>query len=401
MPVYAYEAMDKNGQILTGKLEAEDEWVVASRLHKMGYTALEINEVKGLAGKKGLGRRKVKIGELGFFTRQLAAMLAAGIPLTRCLHTLSEQTNNPVLANCAAEVARNVEGGMSFSEALSSYTHIFSPMYIEMVKAGELSGSLNEILNRLSIQLDKDKLLRDSIKAATFYPSVILAFSVLVIVAMMWFVVPIFVGFFPAGVELPLPTQIVIWVSNTLRNYWYLYLLGAFATIYGIKIYLNSQAGQRTWDEVKFRLPIFGELFKKATIARFCRTLATLLGGGLPVLQALESAGPASGSRQIARAVQDTGVQIQEGHSIAAPLKQSNFFPPMVINMIAVGEESGQLSILLGRVADFYEEEVAVMTKGLSSIIEPLLLIIVGITIGGIVVAIYLPIFTVITSVAR
>ena len=401
MPLYSYEAMDKIGNLIEGKLEAEDQWNVASRLNKMGYTPLEVEELKESALKTSFGKRKVKIGELAFFSRQLAAMLSAGIPLTRCLYTLSEQSSNPLLANCAGDVAAKVESGIGFSEALSSHKMIFSDMYIEMVKAGELSGSLNEILTRLSLQLEKDKLLKDSLKAATFYPSIVLTFAALVIIAMMFFVVPIFIGMFPPGMELPLPTKIVVAFSNSLRNYWYLHALGFVLTILGIKIYLGSELGRKTWDEIKFRLPIFGELFKKATIARFCRMLATLLGGGIPVLQALESAGPSSGSRQVTEAIRLTGTRIQEGQSISTPLRESKFFPPMVINMIAVGEETGQLSALLGKVADFYEEEVATMTKGLSSILEPLLLIIVGITIGAIVIAIYLPIFSVVTSVGK
>lgn len=401
MPLYSYEAMDKLGNTIEGKLEAEDQWNVASRLNKMGYTPLAVEELKESALKTSFGKRKVKIGELAFFSRQLAAMLSAGIPLTRCLYTLSEQSSNPLLANCAGDVAAKVESGIGFSEALSSHKMIFSDMYIEMVKAGELSGSLNEILTRLSLQLEKDKLLKDSLKAATFYPSIVLTFAALVIIAMMFFVVPIFIGMFPPGMELPLPTKIVVAFSNSLRNYWYLHALGFVLTILGIKIYLGSELGRKTWDEIKFRLPIFGELFKKATIARFCRMLATLLGGGIPVLQALESAGPSSGSRQVTEAIRLTGTRIQEGQSISTPLRESKFFPPMVINMIAVGEETGQLSALLGKVADFYEEEVATMTKGLSSILEPLLLIIVGITIGAIVIAIYLPIFSVVTSVGK
>ncbi|GAB6182072.1 type II secretion system F family protein [Desulfotomaculum defluvii] len=401
MPLYSYEAMDNLGNMIEGKIEAEDQWTVATRLSKMGYTTLAVEEIKESTNKITFGKRKVKIGELAFFSRQLAAMLLAGIPLTRCLYTLSEQTSNQMLAACAGDIATKVESGTGFSEAMGSHKNIFSPMYIEMVKAGELSGSLNEILTRLSIQLEKDKLLKDSLKAATFYPSVVLTFAALVIIAMMFFVVPIFMGMFPPGMELPLPTKIVVGFSNSLRNYWYLHVIGFVLTILGLKIYLNSELGRKTWDEIKFRLPIFGELFKKATIARFCRMLATLLGGGIPVLQALESAGPSSGSRQVTEAIRLTGTRIQEGQSIATPLRESKFFPPMVINMIAVGEETGQLSALLGRVADFYEEEVATMTKGLSSILEPLLLIIVGITIGAIVIAIYLPIFTVVTSVGQ
>lgn len=402
MPQYKYQAIDRTGNTINGQMEAENEWEVSARLNKMGYTTLEVDEVKESTWKASLkGHKKVKIGELAFFSRQLAAMLNAGIPLTRCLVTLSEQSGNPKLASCAADVSRKVESGMSFSDALGAYKAIFSSMYIDMVRAGEASGSLNDILSRLAAQLEKDKNLRDSIRSATFYPTVVLIFAGLVILAMMFFVIPIFIGLFPKGVELPLATKMVVFVSDSLRNYWYFYLVGLLVCYVAVKIYAGSPAGKKTWDLVKFRLPVFGELLKKATIARFCRTLATLLGGGIPVLQALEYAGPASGSSQVSNAIQLTSSGIQQGQSIAAPLKKSGFFPPMVTNMIAVGEETGQLANLLGRVADFYEEEVATMTKGLTALLEPILLITVGITIGAIVIAIYLPIFTVVTSVGR
>lgn len=403
MPLYSYQVMDKTGNTLDGRLEAENEWTAAARLNSMGYVPLEIKEQKDSSAKKssGIFSKKVSIADLSFFTRQLAAMLTAGIPLTRCLYTLGEQASNPKLAQSVSEVAKKVEGGMSFSDALGEHPKIFNTMYMEMVRTGEIGGSLHEILRRLSEQLEREKSLRDSIKAATFYPSVVLIFAGMVVLSMMFFVVPIFVGFFPEGMELPLATKIIVNFSDSLRSSWYMYILGLITFILGMKTFVASEAGHRFWENIKFRLPIFGELFKKVTIARFSRTLATLLSGGIPVLQALSAVGPASGSSKITEAMKMTGTSIQEGQSIAAPLKKSGLFPPMVINMVSVGEETGQLSQLLGRVADFYEEEVATMTKGLTAIIEPLLLIIVGATIGGIVIAIYLPIFTVITTVGK
>lgn len=400
MPLYTYQVMDKAGSQLDGKLEADHELAAIGRLRKMGYMIVEIAEVKESSFKKIFqGRGKVKVGDLSFFTRQLAAMLTAGIPLTRCLYTLGEQTKNPVLARIAGEVARNVEGGISFSESLRAYPDVFSPMFMDMVKAGEIGGSLDQMLERLSGQLERDKSLRDSIRTATFYPAVILIFASFVVLAMLFFVVPIFVGFFPADVQLPLLTKIVIGLSDSLRDYWYVYQLVLLGIYLGIRVYMGSEHGRRIWDLIRFKLPLFGDLFIKATTARFARTLSTLLSGGIPVLQALEAAGPASGSSQVTKAIQATSEGIQQGQSIAVPLQRSGFFPPMVINMVAVGEETGQLAHLLERVAIFYEEEVATMTKGLTSIIEPLLIIFVGIIIAVMVLAVYLPIFTVVTSV--
>ncbi|MEW5952889.1 MAG: type II secretion system F family protein [Bacillota bacterium] len=399
MPLYAYEAMDKAGSPLTGKVDAEHELMAASRLRKMGYTVLEIAEVKESPLQNLFKlRRKIALGDILFFTRQLAAMLAAGIPLTRCLYTLSGQSENPEMARILNEVARNVEGGMSISESMRGYPEVFTSMYVDMVKAGEVGGALEEMLGRMADQLEKDKQLRDNIRSATIYPIVILVFAGCVLLLMMFFIVPVFVGFFPAGQPLPLPTKIVIGLSESLRHFWYVYLLGLVLAVLGVRMYTASEHGRRLLDRMKFRLPVFGNLFKKATIARFTRTLATLLAGGVPVLQSLDAAGPASGSIKLAEVIKEAGEQIQEGRGIAPPLAKSGFFPPMVVDMVSVGEETGQLSALLGRVAGFYEDEVATMTKGLTSLIEPIMIIIVGCLIGAILISVYLPIFSVVTS---
>lgn len=402
MPLYTYEAIDEKGLPVSGKMEAEQENSAVAKLKKMGYMVIDLAEVKNTSLTFPFARRrKIKTGDISFFSRQLSAMLIAGIPLTRCLFTLQEQTSNPTLSNTIGEVAKSVESGVSFSDALRAYPDTFSSMYVDMIKAGEISGSMEEMLRRMSDQLERSKHLKDQLRSATFYPSVVLVFAFCVVMALMIFVVPIFVGFFPEGVSLPLPTRIVMGISEVLRSYWHLCFSCMILFILGLRYYLSSINGKKAWDIFRFRLPVLGELFKKTTIASFSRTLSTLLSGGIPVLQALEAAGPASGSIQVAEAVKQTGYGIQEGQSIASLLKKSGFFPPMLVNMVAVGEETGQLSTLLGRVADFYEEEVAAMTKGLTAMLEPVLLIVVGITIGSIVIAVYLPIFTVVTSVGR
>lgn len=399
MPMFAYEAFDNAGVPVNGKLEAEHEQAAIGRLRKMGYTVVDMAEVTESPLKKVLsGQRKVKIRDITFFSRQLAAMISAGIPLTRCLYTLREQSTNPTLRNIVGEIARNVEGGMSLSESLRAYPHVFSPMFVDMIRAGEVGGAMEEMLRRLSEQLERNKILQDNIRAATFYPIIVVIFALFVVLAMLLFVVPIFIGFFPPGTSLPLPTLIVMTVSNSLRAYWYIYIFLFTAAVLGLRFYLASEAGKNAWERVKFRLPVFGDLLKKAAVANFSRTLSTLLAGGIPVLQALETAGPATGSRQITKAVQQTGVGLQEGRGIAMLLQKSDFFPPMLVNMVAIGEETGELSGLLGKVADFYEEEVATTTKGLTALLEPVLLIVVGTIIGGMVIAIYLPIFTAITS---
>ncbi|WP_347487662.1 type II secretion system F family protein [Desulfoscipio sp. XC116] len=402
MPMYAYEAFDRTGFPVNGKMEAEHEQGAVGRLRKRGYTVVEVAEVKQSLFKRAFGgQRKIKIGEITFFSRQLAAMISAGIPLTRCLFTLHEQTTNPKLRDIVGEIARNVEGGMSLSESLRAYQDVFSPMFVDMIRAGEVGGAMEEMLKRLSEQLERDKILRDNIRAATFYPTVVIFFAGFVVLAMLLFVVPIFVGFFPPGTPLPLPTKIVLALSNSLRFYWYIHISLLMAAVLGLRYYMAGSAGKKAWDKLKFRLPVFGDLFKKAAVASFSRTLSTLLAGGIPVLQALETAGPATGSMQITEAVRQTGVGLQEGRGIAVLLQKGGFFPPMLVNMVAIGEETGELAALLGKVAGFYEEEVATTTKGLTSLLEPVLLIVVGCVIGGMVISIYLPIFTAVTSVGR
>ncbi|RYD04346.1 hypothetical protein N752_13310 [Desulforamulus aquiferis] len=299
MPLYSYQVMDKTGNTLDGRLEADNEWTAASRLSSMGYVPLEINEIADAKKKKSasLFRKKIKIADLSFFTRQLSAMLNAGIPLTRCLYTLGEQSNNPQLAQSVSEVAKKVEGGMSFSDALGEYPKIFNTMYVEMVRTGEIGGSLHEILRRLSEQLEREKSLRDSIKAATFYPSVVLIFAGLVVLAMMFFVVPIFVGFFPEGIELPLATKIIMAFSESLRSSWYMYIVGLIVFVIGTRMFIASNFGHRIWENIKFRLPVFGDLFKKVTSHVFlgpwqpyCQEVSRYCRLWLPLAQPLAAA---------------------------------------------------------------------------------------------------------------
>jgi type IV pilus assembly protein PilC len=400
MPLYAYQVVDRKGLLTNGKLDAENEYMAAARLKRMGYTPLEVKEAKESALKQAFTlKRKVGLGELGLFSRQLSAMLNAGIPLTRCLFALGEQAVNPTLRSVLAEVAANVEGGMNFSESLRAHTDIFNEMYCDLVKAGEVGGTLELVLLRLSNQLESEKGLKDSIRAAMFYPTVVLAFAVIVMIGMLVFIVPVFLGFYPPGAELPLLTNVIVKISTSVRTYWYIYLLGVMALVFLVRLYVASDAGKRAWEQAKFKVPIFGSLVQKTVVARFSRTFATLLSGGIPVLQALETAGPASGSSLVADAVRVTGLRIQEGQGIAEPLKKSKLFPPMVTLMISVGEETGDLPTLLNRIAEFYEQEVATMAKGLTSLIEPLMIIFVGGIVAVMVISLYLPMFSVITQI--
>lgn len=400
MPMYAYQVLDQRGGLSKGKLEAENEFLAAARLKRLGYTPLELKEAKVSALSQAFTfKKKVGLGELGLFSRQIASMLNAGIPLTRCLAALGEQAVNPTLRKALLAVAANVDGGGSFSESLRAHPEIFNEMYCDLVRSGEVGGALEEVLLRLSQQLESEKSLRDNIRAAMFYPGAVLSFAILMLTVMLVFIVPVFMGFYPEGTELPFLTGVIVFFSNTLRSFWYLYLLLAAAVVFGFKYFIGSKTGRQAWEKGKFKAPIFGGLVQKTVVARFSRTLSTLLVGGIPVLQALETAGPASGSSLVAEAVKRAGEKIQEGESIAGPLKESKLFPPTVTLMISIGEETGDLPALLTGIAEFYEQEVATMAKGLAGLIEPLLIIFVGGVVGVMVLALYLPIFSVITQI--
>ncbi|NLX91359.1 MAG: type II secretion system F family protein [Firmicutes bacterium] len=399
MALFAYEVITKTGELLKGQLEAADEYAVADNLRKIGHTVIDIVEIKPSFFQNAFKAKvKASVGDLSLLCRQLAAMLDAGVPLTRSLFTLSIQTTNKGLGRILEEIARNIEGGMSFTDAISAYPHIFPSIFSGMVKAGEVGGTLEEALGRLADQLQKDKFLRDSLRSATFYPAAIGIFSVLLLLGMLFFLVPLFMGFFPPGTPLPLPTKIVVALSNSLRSLWYLWFLTVFLLAILLRTYLRSPLGKQQWDRLKFRLPLFGPLFHRAVIARFSRTLSTLFSGGIPVVQALEAAGAATGNSLVEEAAKEAAEKVQEGKSIAGPLGESPVFPPMVTQMVSIGEESGSLPDLLNRIADFFEEEVAVMTKGLTGMLEPIMLIVVGLLVGSMLLALYMPIFSVITQ---
>ncbi len=400
MGSYQYEAVNKTGETVKGRLEADGQDGVIERLRGMGLMAMDIKEVKESSLFGGLSfASKVKLGDLSLFSRQLASMLNAGIPLTRALFTLSKQVSNANFGIAIMEIARNVEGGMSFSDSLRAYPAIFSDLYVNMVSAGEAGGTLEATLSRLSNQLQKDKELRDNIKSAMFYPVAVLAFAIIILFGMLFFLVPIFVGFFPADAVLPLPTRIIIAVSDLVTGYWYIFIPLFILFIFAIRQYAKSTVGKRQLDRIKFKIPVFGQLIQKSVVASFSRTFSTMMATGVPVVQALKASGDATGNTMVIDATEVAGEKIQEGSSVSAPLEESGIFPPMVTHMISVGEETGDIPDMMDKVASFFEEEVATMTKGLTSLIEPLMLIIIGILVGGMLIALYLPIFTVITQI--
>ncbi|SHJ10728.1 type II secretion system F family protein [Thermoclostridium caenicola] len=399
MPVFTYECMNKQGELITGEITADTVASAAERLRSSGYAVLELAEYREKVRSSFLSNEpKVKLSDITLFSRQLAAMLGAGIPVTRSLHTLSKQCENPTLKNALEHIARNIEGGMSLTDAFSAYPTIFPKIYISMLKAGEVGGTLEKTLLRLSDQLQKEKQVKDNIKSAMSYPKMICIFTVLIFLAMLIFMVPVFKGFIPSSAEIPAITQFIFNLSDSIRTRWYAWVLVAGVIVGGMILFFKSEAGHDLWEQYKLKIPILGPIMVKSVIARFTRTLATLLDGGIPVVQALESAGPTSGSDVLAETVKLATKRIEEGKTIASTLEESPVFPPMVTHMIAVGEDSGTLPTLLDKVAEFYEEEVDVATKSLQAVIQPVLLIFIGTLIGGMLISLYLPMLTVVAN---
>jgi len=394
--------MNKQGQVIAGIISSDTVASAVEKLRSSGYAILDIKEQKQKTRSSFLStEKKVKLSDITLFSRQLAAMLGAGIPVTRAINTLSRQRENPTLRNALEDISRNIEGGMSLTDAFSAYPKIFPPIYISMLRAGEIGGTLEKTLLRLSEQLQKEKQIKDNIKSATSYPKMIGIFTVVVFTAMLVFMVPTFQGFIPDTVEIGGITRFIFNLSESVRTKWYIWVASIILVVSSVMAFLKSRTGHDLWEKVKLKMPIFGPIIVKSVVARFTRTLATLLEGGIPVVQALENAGPTSGSDVVAETVKLATKRIEEGKTIASTLEESEVFPPMVTHMIAVGEEAGTLPDLLDKVAEFYEEEVDVATKGLQALIQPILLIFIGALVGGMLIALYMPMFNSVASMSR
>lgn len=396
---FNYECLNKQGQLVTGQLESESVAQAVEKLRSMGLSIVDLKERKQKSKSAFFSmEKKVTIGDLSLFSRQLASMIGAGMPVTRAISTLSRQAVNSTFRSALETIARNVEGGMSLTDAFSAYPKIFSGLYISMIKAGEVGGMLENSLLRLSDQLQKEKTLNDEVKSALSYPKYISIFAVVIFIGMLGFLVPVFKAIIPKNAEIPGLTQFIFNVSDSIRSHYYIWIAAIAVIVTGTVLFLKSKTGHELWENHKLTMPIFGRLILKTVVARFTRTLSTLLEGGIPVVQALESAGPTSGSDVVANTVKMATKRIEEGKSIASTFEESGVFPPMVTHMIAVGEESGSLPELLSKVAEFYEQEVAAETRGLQALIQPVALVLIGILIGGMLISLYLPIFSSITS---
>jgi len=330
---------------------------------------------------------------MSMFSRQFAAMLDAGIPVTQALSTLASQTTHQTLANSVRTIAEDVEGGAALSDAFRNQRPVFTDLFCSMVAAGEIGGMLDKTLLAMSNQLHKDKQLKDSIKSATSYPKMVGGMAVVICLVMIIFMVPMFKEMAATVEDINPITQMIYNLSDSLRAHWYFYIVGVVVAIFALRFIIKSPPVQNFWENHKMKFPLIGELLTKTVLARFCRIFATLLAGGVTAVKALETAGPTSGSKLVANAVSNAIEQIENGRTIHEALDETKMFPPMLISMIAIGEEAGTLPTMLDKVAEFYEEDVTAISKNLGTTLEPLMMLLLGVVVGFLLIALYLPIF--------
>jgi type IV pilus assembly protein PilC len=398
---FAYKVRDQGGQIIEGSLEADDKTLVVGKLRQMGYTPVAIEEraSKSLTSDvqiPGFGP-KVKLKDVAVFSRQFATMINSGLSLIRALAILADQTESPVLAKTAAEVRLDVERGSSLSAALSRHPKVFNHLYIAMVKSGEAGGVLDAVLMRLADTIEKQVELRRKVKSAMTYPVVVLVICSVIATAMLLLIVPQFKAIYAdLGGTLPLPTRLLISISDLLKTFFPLFVIFGVAGFFGFRKWARSPAGKPKWDAFKLRVPVFGALTKKAALARFSRTLAALTRSGVGILEALDIVAETAGNEVVSTAVRDTQQAVKRGDTLSRPLEQHEVFPPMVVQMIAVGEETGALDEMLDKIADFYDQEVSATVDALTSLIEPMLICLMGVIVGGMIISLYLPMFNII-----
>ncbi len=397
MTTFTYTAKPSGGSQMGGEIQGDSKAAVAAELRRRGLTVMSLEEKRGLPNINELleGMSSVKLRDKVIFSRQFATMINAGLALLRALFILEEQTENPRLRKIIQAVRQDVEAGMPLSDSFEKHPIAFDRLYVSMVRAGEVGGVLDLTLERLATQLEKDDSLRRSVKSAMTYPILIFVFAIVVLFALIIFVIPVFAGMYDGlGGQLPLLTRIMVGASDFMRSFWFIVFPAAFLLFYGLKRLKNTKTGTETWDKIKLRLPMkLGPIVQKIAVSRFSRTLATLVSSGVPILQAIDITGKTSGNTVIEYAMDAVRENIKSGDSISRPLEKIKVFPPMVTQMIAIGEETGALDTMLHKIADFYEDEVDSAVKSLTSIIEPIMMIFIGGIVGLVVVSMYLPIF--------
>jgi type IV pilus assembly protein PilC len=401
MATFAYTVRDSSGQTRTGTSEAENMEILRRRLQEQGFTVADIKQTA--AGKKksaGASWGRVKLADLSIFCRQFSTMIDAGVSLVRALDVLSEQTQNPKLKRILIEISQDVESGQTLSKSLTKFPKVFSNMFVGLIHAGEIGGVLEEALQRLSGFLEKDMELRRKVKAALTYPVIVVVVAVTIVLGLCTFIVPRFISLFQdLGMkELPPITQILVDFSDFLKNKWWMGIIIIVTLFIATKFFGTTRVGRRVIDRIKLKVPVFGKLTHMITLARFSRTLGTLLVSGVPILQALETVAGTVGNVLMSDAIMEARARIREGDRIKDPLEKSGMFPPMVVHMVSIGEESGALDQMLTKVAEFYEQEVDSALDSLTSAIEPVLIVFLGVAVGFIVIAMFAPLISVISN---
>jgi len=403
MATFAYSGRTRAGQNVTGERAADSMEAAIAALRRDQVMVTKINPVKEkaeAAGKTVIKRKKkVSPKSLAVFTRQFSVMIDAGLPLVQCLEILGTQEEDKNFGAVILETRAEVEGGASLADAMKKNPKVFDPLYTNMIAAGEAGGILDTILKRLATYIEKAVKLKNQVQSAMVYPVAIVVIATVVVGVILWKVIPTFANLFAGlGAELPLPTRVVIALSNGLVRYMPFVLTGIAGFVFGLRTYYNTPNGRMAIDRLMLKAPVFGSMFRKIAVARFCRTLATLLASGVSILEALDITAKTAGNAVVEQALYATRKSIEGGETIAAPLKETTVFPPMVVQMISVGETTGALDTMLGKIADFYEEEVDVAVAGLLTLLEPIMIAVLGGVVGGIVIAMYMPIFSLISK---
>jgi type IV pilus assembly protein PilC len=397
MPDYKYQGTSRSGGSVSGVMTASNKTELASLLKRQQITATKMTE-KGKEFNMPTFGGGVKAKELAIFTRQFSVMIDAGLPLVQCLEILAGQQENKFFQKVLTGTRSQVEGGATLSAAMRSSPKVFDSLYVNMVEAGETGGILDTILQRLSTYIEKNVKLQRAVKSALVYPVGVLTVAGGVIILLLWKVVPIFATLFAGlGVDLPLPTKIVIALSNFIGSIFGLLILVAFGgALFGLKVWYGTPQGRFVLDTIVLKLPVLGILMRKIAVARFTRTLGTLISSGVPILEGLDITAKTAGNAVVERALQKVRKSLEEGKSLTEPLKESEVFPGMVTQMIAVGEQTGAMDAMLQKIADFYEEEVDAAVKDLLTALEPIMIVVLGVVVGGVVISMYLPLFSLI-----
>ncbi len=396
MPTFEWKGTARNGQTQTGMLVAESKDSVISVMRRQQIVVTAVKEKgKEIAFPKFGGGVPPQM--IAIFTRQFSVMIDAGLPLVQCLEILGNQQENKTFKRVLIQIRQDVESGSNLADSMRKHPKVFNDLYTNMVAAGEAGGILDTILQRLATYIEKSVRLNGQVKAAMIYPVAVIGIATIVVMVILWKVIPVFASLFESlGAELPLPTRVVIAMSNFIGDYWWLMMILFIASWFSIRKYHQTYKGKRVLDKILLKMPVLGMLLRKIAVARFCRTLATLTSSGVPILDGLQITARTAGNSIVEDAIMATRKSVEEGKTISEPLADTDVFPTMVVQMIAVGEQTGALDTMLSKIADFYEEEVDTAVAGLMKLLEPILIAFLGVCIGGIVIAMYMPMFALI-----